>query len=114
MKTHTTIIIIIIIFNFLLLFSATAQDLPLHRPVSKQVQYVSNKRWIYTERLLIVGSVGYLTETISKDVALISNKIVKQPSPANMISAGYPELAISKGVHKIARQVRSGKKPQPK
>ncbi|HEX8039223.1 MAG TPA: hypothetical protein VF490_08720 [Chryseosolibacter sp.] len=106
MKTHATLIVLSLLFPA---FCATAQDTRVHLPVSKQVQYISNQQWILSGKLLTVSSVGYPTWTISKDVMLISNRIVKQPSRANMISTGYSEQAISKGVHAIARRVPSGK-----
>lgn len=96
-----------------LTFFAAAQSEGTHRPVSKEVQKISNKDWLLNEDLLTVSSVGYPSWTLSKEVVLTSNRIIKEPLSGNMISLGYPVWTISKGVHKITRPVKSEKKREP-
>jgi hypothetical protein len=105
MKTNSKIILAGM-FS-LLTFSVSAQSNAVnYRPVSKEVQKVSNKAWLTSEQLLTVASVGYPPVTISKGVQLASNHIAKESQPGNMVSIGYPIWTISKGVHKIARPVK--------
>lgn len=111
MRTYN-LIILVSIFSLMTLF-ATAQSTVSHRPVSKEVQKISNKDWLLGEHLLTVSSVGYPSWTITKEVLLARNQITKESLSGNMISLGYPVWTISKAVHKIARPVKSEKKREP-
>lgn len=111
MRTYN--VIFLVSFFSLLTFFATAQSAGNHRPVSKEVQKISNKDWLLGEHLLTVSSVGYPSWTLSKEVLLTSNHITKESAPGNMISAGYPVWTISKAVHKIVRPIKSEKKRAP-
>lgn len=111
MRTYN-VIILVSIFS-LLTFFATAGSAGSHRPVSKEVQKISNKDWLLGENLLTVSSVGYPSLTLSKEVVLTSNRITKESLSGNMISLGYPVWTISKGVHKITRPLKSEKKREP-
>lgn len=107
MRTYN-VIFLVSIFS-LLTFFATAQNVNNHRPISKEVQKISNKDWLLSESLLVVSSVGY-PSWIVKDAALMSNQITKESLPGNMFSSGYPFWTISKGVNKITRPVKSEEK----
>ena len=72
------------------------------RPVSKEVQKISNKAWLKNENILVLPSSDQ-TASISKDVQLKNNRIKKQQGKGNMISSGYPAWIISKGVSKISK-----------
>lgn len=111
MRTYN-VIFLVSIFS-LLTFFATAQSAGNHRPISKEVQKISNKDWLLGERLLTVSSVGYPSWTITKEVLLASNQITKESLSGNMISLGYPVWTISKGVNKITRPGKSVKKREP-
>ena len=98
MKTNYKTLFVSIFF--MLPFFTFAQG--NQRPVSKEVQKISNKAWLKNENLLVVVSSSQ-TASISKDVQFKSKRIKKQQGKGNVISSGYPAWIISKGVKKISR-----------
>ena len=98
MKTNYKTLFVSILF--MLPFFTFAQG--NQRPVSKEVQQISNKAWLKNENLLVVASSSQ-TASISKDVQFKSNHIRKQQGKGNIISSGYPAWIISKGVSKISK-----------
>ena len=80
---------------------ASAQSINAERPISKDVQKISNESWLSTDHLFTVASVDYSSWTISKNVQL-SHQFRETAGLGNMISTGYPLWIISKGLHKVA------------
>lgn len=81
----------------------SGQTEPKHRPVTKEVQKISNKKRLNAETVMTVRSVGNHSAAVSKAVQLQdrSRRSPKKAARGNMVSRGYPEWTISKGVYTL-------------
>ena len=97
MKTQNLILLILL---FLFAYESQAQNNSVERPISKEVQKISNKSWLIKEHLVSVTSLGYPSGVISKKVALVNNRFSENSATGNMVSKGYPLWTVSKGIPK--------------
>lgn len=94
-----TLNILLITLFSLFAYNGFAQSY-IQRPVSKDVQKISNKQFLQHERLLMVLSVDASDQALSKGVQFVSNKIERERYEGNMKSE-FPVWIIGKEVNKI-------------
>ena len=82
---------------------ASGQTAHKHRLITKEVQKISNKKRLNAETLTTVRSVATPPAAVSKAVQLQdrSRRASKKQSRNNMVSRGYPDWTISKGVYTL-------------
>lgn len=100
MKAQRMMLTVIFLMAAILVSGQTG---PKHRPVTKEVQKISNKKRLNAETVMTVRSVGNPSAAVSKAVQLQdrSRRSSKKAARGNMVSRGYPELTISKGVYTL-------------
>ena len=99
-------IVLLALFS-LFAYSGFAQT-HIDRPVAKDVELIRNRQSLQNEVLLIVFSVDASSQTLSKDVQFISNRIKRNSYEGNMKS-NYPVWIIGKDVNKTAKPAEVGK-----